>query len=459
MKRFLSHSPRRLLIIASSLLAFAGCTTTHKDFQTYSPAPQKQAATSLKTAIVLPDSLCSFYYDNGNLTAFELGPTICQNARIAAKTVFPQATLYSDLAKAKEAEYDLIGIIRPRAVRTGGTREIPATVYTNVDLTWDARTGDDTRQYSTTLYGRGADRRTYGLADTRYAASMQLCLNDLAANLQQEMSEAYEKTAKSRDATNSIRARIAGFKPGVTTYTEYRNAKNSTWRLFALDEKLDYRGQRYAYLSTPETRTHQSSMGPCTTYWGKQWPILEELRPTRYLNNNTTDKNKLSKLSIKEYVGSVYDNHPLCELVFEGDNTDNAVLTRQSCDKDYTKGDIYTSRDVHHENELSETAQQWLKLRVGMPKNEIEKLAGTPSVIVSTTLFAGTTQEYGHGRIILDGDERLAYWQLRELPSALSPAAKRQAALASGPSVIVQHVVGAPGLGIGRQPISGCLPY
>jgi hypothetical protein len=456
MNRLLRHSPRRLLIVASVLLAVAGCTTTHKDFQAYSPAPPKETAASLKTAIVLPDSLCSFYYDNGNLTAFELGPTICQNARIAAKTVFPQAVFYSDLADVKVSEYDLVGIIRPRAVRTGGTREIPATVYTNIDLIWDARTGDGTRQYSATVYGRGADQRTYGLADTRYAASMQQCLNDLAANLQQEMNEAYKKAAKNRNVTNSILARIAGFKTGVTTFTEYRNAKNNEWRPFVLDEKIDYRGQRYTYLSDPEAGQHKSSMGLCTTYWGKQWPIIEELRPTHYLDSNATDKSKLGKLSIRELVGSVYDDHPLCEMTFEGDNVDNAVLTRYSCRKDYSESNVYASLDPHYQNELSETARQWLKLRIGMPKNKIRELVGIPSVIVSSSFADSETLEYGHGRIILDGNGRLYSWQLRELPPA-SMLSRGQASLASGPGYMIRDVVGAPLLGIGRKPISGCL--
>ena len=392
-----------------------GCTTVHEDFKTYA-ASSSIAGSAGRAAIVLPDALCSLYYDNGNLTAFELGPTICNNARIVAKAAFSDVSFFSAPDEVDAADYDVIGILRPGDVRTHGTKRIPATVATDVNLRWSFRVTKPAGRYASTLHGHGEDTRTYGMADVRYQASMQRCMDSLAANLQHEMTQAVAKAGNNGKATDAIRAQVAGFRIGHTTYGDYRSARTHDWRSFAVDEQVTCDGSLFRYLNDSVQGVHDAVMGSCTTHWVKPWPVIDDLRPSVYLTQGKIDRSLISGFRLRELVGSVYDENPLCELIFEGGSFDEAVLTHRSCDGDFNHAGVYASIDQSQDGTLNETARKWLKLRVGMSRREIGALIGAPTQMIHSNL-SGWLYEYGHGRIRLDDNERLLYWQLRELPS------------------------------------------
>lgn len=452
-RRLLSTSIRSVSFIAFVMVGLAGCTTVHDQFRPYTQ--QQLSPVPLNAAIVLPDSLCSLYYDNRNLTAFDLGPVICKNARIAAESTFTVTNFYSDTDTIEPGESDVIGILSPGTVRTKMTRVIPVTTYADVDLNWEFRSNDGNRRYRSTVRGRGNDQRTFGRADPRYAAAMQHCMDDLASNLQREMVNANGKARRNMEATRRLLAWVDDLSIGKTSYSEYRSAKTDTSHVYAVDERLSHQGRRYSYVSDPESNRHDFTMGNCTTRWPKPWPVIEALRPSLYLSGTGIDMDELSGFYVKEIIGSAYDNHPLCETVFEGDNAETALLTHRSCAMDYSARGGYQSPRQQSTSGLSETAQQWLKLRVGMTKPEINELIGVPSEIVVSTLLKGQLFEYGHGRIRLDDAERLIYWQLRELPSALDRPTDSYAHPAS--TVMRYKVVGSPGLGF-RQSVPTCLP-
>jgi hypothetical protein len=399
------------------IAVLAGCTTVHGGFTPYTPQ-SAQGGVPVRAAIVLPDALCSYHYDNGNLTAFDLGPTLCANARRAAEAVFSQTVFYRDPGEINAADFDIVGTLRPGRVRTHGTRQIPATVSADVDLEWSFRTADGTRQYQATIRGRGEDTRTYGMADIRYQSSMQRCMDDLAANLRREMAGAAAKADSNATATEQIRTAVQGLKVGSTSLASYRTAMTQAWAVYMIDEQVKYNGSQYGYRYDPAAKLHDSFMGSCTTHWASPWPVIDALRPSVSLAQSDIDRTRISGFRLRELVGSAYDNHPLCELVFQGDSFANAVLTQRSCDGDFVREGAYASFDSTRKPELNETARQWLKLRVGMTKQEIGALAGVPVQIIHSNL-TGWLYEYGHGRIELDHHERLQFWQLRELPSVL----------------------------------------
>jgi len=401
-------------IVATAVITIA-CSTVHKDFK---PAVLPQAPlpdVPGKVAIVLPDSLCSVYYDNGNLTEFELGQVICQNARNAAAQAFPDARLYRSEHDIKPGEADFIGSVLPGKVLTYSDKsEIPAKTFARVNLDWSFKSVDESRQYRTTVYGRGKDVRTFGMADVRYESSMQECMDNLADNLLQEMNLAYDRAGKNTRTIAHIRETLAPYRPGAETYIQYLSDRGSDWHIYSVNESVKYNGGNYGYLNAPGLNIHSSTMGKWTSQWGKQLPTIQSLRPSFYLLDSKIDSSQITEVEIRETVGSAYDTHPMCELVFEGANLDTAILVEKTCDKDYTSEKAYTSKDRTYEQGFSNTARQWLQLRVGMSKQEIGALIGVPPSIEINTATNTTIFEYGYGRVRYSNQDGLIYWQLGE---------------------------------------------
>jgi hypothetical protein len=91
----------RLATVVLVAVTMSACTTVHKNFKPFIPILAQQENAPAKVAVVLPEALCSFYYDNGDLTAFDLGPVICQNARNAAERAFSNP-LVEDTSNARK---------------------------------------------------------------------------------------------------------------------------------------------------------------------------------------------------------------------------------------------------------------------------------------------------------------------------------------------------------------------
>jgi hypothetical protein len=129
------------------------------------------------------------------------------------------------------------------------------------------------------------------------------------------------------------------------------------------------------------------------------------------LPESKIDHAKINTVYIKELVGSVYDDHPLCELFFEGNNFNTLILTQRSCQRDYLATGKYMSVDAYQNQTLSRTAQQWVKLRPGMSKREVGELIGLPARMIFSTLTNAWVYEYGYGRLLFY-DEGLSHWQM-----------------------------------------------
>jgi hypothetical protein len=411
------HPPFLLASLVIVTVTTIACSTVHKDFKPAALSQQSQTDIPGKVAVVIPDSLCSIYYDNRNLTEFELGQVVCQNARNAAKLAFPEARVYQSENDIQPDEADFIGSVHPREVLTyGDNREIPAKVFARVNLTWAFRAVDGTRQYHATVFGWGKDVRTFGRADIRYESSMQQCMDDLAVNLYQEMTAAYDKAGRNEATNARIRNMLEHYRTGITSYAQYLTDKDNDNDLhtYSLNERVKYNDRSYSYLIDPELKKHTSTMGRWETQWDRSRPLIQSLRPSFYLPDSKINYSEIRDVYIKETIGSVYDDHPLCELVFESESLETAVLTQKTCKKDYTSIKAYTSRDVYHEYMLSKTAQQWLGLRVGMSDQELGALIGAPPRIEIDTSIGSTIYEYGYGRVRYSNQNGLLYWQLSE---------------------------------------------
>ena len=131
-----------------------------------------------------------------------------------------------------------------------------------------------------------------------------------------------------------------------------------------------------------------------------------------YLPESKIDHAKISAVFIKEIVGSVYDDHPLCELVFEGKDFDSLVLKQSSCAKDYLASGSYLSVDAYQGRRLNDHAQRWVKLRPGMSESEVKGLLGMPSRVVYDSSVGSLTFEYGYGRARFYGSKGLSGWTL-----------------------------------------------
>jgi len=414
----LSQRLRAPFLLASLILLTAttiACSTVHKDFKPAALSQQSQPDIPGKVAIVIPDSLCSIYYNNRNLTEFELGQVVCQNTRNAARQVFPKARIYRSENDIKPGEADFIGSVQPGKVLTySDKREIPAKVFARVNLTWEFSAVDGSRQYHATVYGQGKDVRTFGRADIRNESSMQECMDDLATNLLQEMTTAYDKAGKNVATIARIRGKLEHYQPGINTYAQYLTDKENDWRIYSLNEHVKYNGRSYGYVIDPELNVHMSTMGRWNTQWDRSLPFMQSLRPSFHLLDRKIDSSEITDVNFKEAIGSAYDDHPLCELVFEGEGLDTAVLVQKTCQKDFTSSKAYTSKDLYHERGFSITAQKWLQLRVGMSKQEIGAFIGIPPRIEINTATHSTIFEYGYGRVRYSNEDGLIYWQISE---------------------------------------------
>ena len=67
------------------------------------------------------------------------------------------------------------------------TGVIPAKVDSVILLEWNITDRDGNILYTNTTQGDGVDQRTYGMADVRYRASMQMALDDLFHKSYREM--------------------------------------------------------------------------------------------------------------------------------------------------------------------------------------------------------------------------------------------------------------------------------
>lgn len=308
------HIPVVLVAIVMS-----ACTTVHKNFKPFVPS-MSQGNSTLKIAVVLPKSLCAFYHDNGNLTAFYLGPVICRNVKLAANSAFSNPQFYSSIEKVDHEKSDAIVIIKPKRASAYSIRDsIPARVITTVALSLEFETTDKKRRYATTIYGDGLDRRTFGLADARYESSMQKCMDDLAGNIYKELTIAFNKGLKNIENSERILKLVSSYKKDRLTYSQYRDSRPDDWYIYALDEYVKYKYTRYSYIFDPVSDNYVTDVGGCMgngfirgpmvmvndvagmpsvrnfikgdyykgaidwkTYWDRRHGVVPSLRPTTY---------------------------------------------------------------------------------------------------------------------------------------------------------------------------------
>jgi hypothetical protein len=394
-----------------SAIAVTGCTTVHKDFKPFTPTHENQIATQTKVAVILPNELCSLYYIPRDFQEFSLGPVVCDNARIAARRAFADPVFFKSERDAQPAQADYLGIVRSRDVWLHSIRKIPARVVTGALLSWEVHSRDGKRLYGATVYGEGEDQRTFGLSDVRYETSMQECMDDLAAKLCQQMSGMTQRAAKNVAATDRIREAIEGYQIGITTYAQYQDTKDADWHVFAVQERAKHDNVDYSYLLDPESNKHVSSIGSWETKWVRYLPVIDSLRPSVYLPESKIDHSKINTVYIRELIGSVYDDHPLCELVFAGSNYDRLLLTQRSCHWDYLSTGKYVSVDTYQNRPVDKVIQQWLKLRPGMSREEVGELIGPPQKATFNSATNTWVSEYGYGRIRFYR-EGLSNWRL-----------------------------------------------
>lgn len=115
-----------------------------------------------------------------------------------------------------------------------------------------------------------------------------------------------------------------------------------------------------------------------------------------YLPENKIDPVEITAIHIKELIGTAYDNQPLCELVFEGNNMENSVLTQRAFWDAPPASGAYLSADALQSG-LTENAQRWVKLRPGMSASEVISLIGLPPRMTFNSGFQYWIYDYGYG--------------------------------------------------------------
>ncbi len=444
--RYLFHYVVFVLVV----LMMPACTSVYKNFKSFNLDTSTQKKSSLKVSVVLKDNLCSYNYDTGNLTVFSLGSVICGNVKTAVDKVFDKAYFYTSIDDVAPEKSDAVVIIKPKRAYAYSIRDsIPASFITAVALSVEFQTVDGKKKYATTIYGDGLDRRTFGLPGTRYESSMQRSMDDLAKNIYKELMIAPDKAVKNANTSERILSSISNFKKGAFTYYQYRDSKPDDWYIYALDERVQYKYRKYSYIIDPVSGKFESDVGNCIgnglvsgpmvlfnevvgkssvrnyinddyykgsmdwkTYWDRRHGVMSSLRPSTYLQDSRNYAKKLGKVYIKELIGSIYDDHPLCEIVFEGNSLETATLSQSSCNKNYAAIGAYESEDVYHENTLSNTVKQWIKLRPGMTWEEVVELVGLPSNYTDTTL-GYRVLFYEYGRIWIFNKSGLTCWQIK----------------------------------------------
>jgi hypothetical protein len=403
------HFCSLFILILSGVIT--GCTTVHKDFAPFYPAQETADKIEAKAAIVLPDELCSLYYKPRDFQEFLLGPIVCDNARNAARAAFTEPSFFSNENQAEMSKADIIGILRPGRVWLYGIRKIPATVIANAYLSWEARSPDGQRLYGASVRGSGADQRTFGGAGVRYQSSMQKCMDDLTRNLFNQMVSAKNRGTENAIAVKHIREALETCQVGVTTYAQYRKMKDDEWHIFALQESAKQGKKSFSYLIDPTSDNYESSIGSWVTEWSSRQPVVESLRPSVYLPESRIDQTEFSDIYIKELVGTVDDNLPLCELVFEGNDMNNLVLTRRTFRNDSSQSGAFLSVDALFDG-LNENVQRWVKLRPGMSTSEVISVIGQPPRMTLNTAVNGWLFEYGYGLVEIYNNGGLSRWKL-----------------------------------------------
>ena len=137
------------------------------------------------------------------------------------------------------------------------------------------------------------------------------------------------------------------------------------------------------------------------------------MRPSVYLTDGKLDRDRIGSVHIRELVGSAYDAYPLCEVIFEGPDLKSANLKKVSCSADYKKNTLYLSKDLNHSYALSETAENWIKLRVGMSQKDVIARIGYPPRQEINTALGSVTYYYSNGRVGFSKRTlKLISWQL-----------------------------------------------
>ena len=252
----------RLFFAAMTAVMVTGCTTVHKDFKAFSPAPGKGSKASAKVAVLLPQELCSWYYKPRDFQEFSLGPVVCNNARIAARAAFSEPLFFSSENDMKSAQYDFVGIVRPRKVWLYGSKTIPATVTAGASLFWEFRSGDGKRLYGATLFGNGEDQRTFGVADIRYErqhAEMHGYSREKPIRPDGGGGGTGKQQCCQHPAVSGRRWPPTGREAPLTPST--RDGKDDEWHIFALEETAKYEDRGYGYISDPESGRHASIIG------------------------------------------------------------------------------------------------------------------------------------------------------------------------------------------------------
>jgi hypothetical protein len=403
------HSCSLVLFILAAVIA--GCTTVHKDFTPFYPAQESMDKIEAKVAIVLPDELCSLYYKPRDFQEFLLGPTVCDNARNAARAAFTEPSFFSDENLAKMSKADIIGTLRPGKVWLYGIKKIPATVIANAYLSWETRSPDGKRLYGASVRGSGADQRTFGGAGVRYHSSMQKCMDDLTKNLFNQMVSAKNRGAKNAIAAKHIREALESCQVGITTFAQYREMKDAEWHIFALQERAKHGKREYSYLIDPTSGKNVSTMGSWVTEWSTRQPVVKSLRPSVYLPESKMAPDEICDIYIKELVGPVYDNQPLGELVFEGNSMNNLVLTKRTLRDDAFTSGSYVSDEILN-GALNENVQRWTKLRPGMSVSEVILTIGQPQRRTYNSGFQTWIFDYGYGVVKINNNGELSQWRL-----------------------------------------------
>lgn len=284
-----STFPGIAVVALTCCLLFPGCSANEYRFRKSPPAPVSAGRIPLTLALVLPPSVCSRTHVVGDIrqSVFYVGEAICQDLRETAQRTYREVKVVGNPGEAPPPDADAVLDIRVRGIDGYVLKEkIPAVVGYRIGIDWSFATRDGKSRYVRHLKAVGEDDRVFGYVDPRHLASLQRCLDDLAAKTGQEMAVSVENGRKNLVAEEDILAKLGGYEIGGTSLDTYERDKTGHWNV-----TIRERRSRAEKIAAP----------------GKPEAVFMEIH-------------------MKDEIRSAYGEELVCEVEFQGKGTDKAGI-------------------------------------------------------------------------------------------------------------------------------------
>lgn len=283
--------PGIAIVALTCCLMFPGCSANEYRFRKSPPAPFSTERIPMTLALILPPSVCSQTRVVGDIrqSVFYVGEAICQNLRETAQRTYREVKVVGNPGEVRPLDADAVLDIRVRGIDGYVLKEkIPAIVGYRIGIDWSFATRDGKSRYFRHLTAVGQDERVFGYVDPRHLASLQRCLDNLAAKTSEEIAASLENGRRNLAAEGDILAKLEMYEIGGTSLDTYERDKTGNWNV-----TMQERRSRAEKIATPAP--------------GKSDEVFTEIY-------------------MKDEIRSAYGEELVCEVEFQGKGTDKAGI-------------------------------------------------------------------------------------------------------------------------------------